>query len=32
VSLREWWLVLSKRKAAQGTETPFVQTAYAPGD
>jgi carbon starvation protein len=32
VSLREWWLVLSKRKPAQVTETPFVQTAYAPGD
>ncbi|HEY6853548.1 MAG TPA: carbon starvation CstA family protein, partial [Gemmatimonadales bacterium] len=29
VSLREWWLVLSKRKPAQVNETPFVETAYA---
>src|SRR5690348_7941342 len=32
VSLREWWLVLSKRKPAQVNESPFVETAYAPGD
>jgi carbon starvation protein len=32
VSLREWWLVLSKRKPAQVNESPFVPTAYAPGD
>src|SRR5216684_4610468 len=31
VSLREWWLVLSQRKPARVTETPFVETAYAPG-
>ncbi len=31
VSLREWWLVLSKRKPATVNETPFVETAYAPG-
>ncbi len=29
VSLREWWLVLSRRKAATLTETPFVESAYA---
>jgi carbon starvation protein len=32
VSLREWWLVLSRRKPAQVNESPFVETAYAPGD
>jgi carbon starvation protein len=32
VSLREWWLVLSQRKPARVNETPFVETAYAPGD
>jgi carbon starvation protein len=32
VSLREWWLVLSKRKPAQVNETPFVPSAYATGD
>ena len=29
VSFREWWLVLSKRKAATVNETPFVESAYA---
>jgi carbon starvation protein len=29
VSLREWWLILSRRKAATLTETPFVESAYA---
>jgi carbon starvation protein len=29
VSIREWWLVLSKRKPAVVTETPFVESAYA---
>jgi carbon starvation protein len=29
VSIREWWLVLSKRKAASVNETPFVESAYA---
>jgi len=28
VSLREWWLVLSKRKPARTTETAFVESAY----
>jgi len=28
-SLREWWLILSRRKAATLTETPFVESAYA---
>jgi hypothetical protein len=32
VSLREWWLVLSKRKPARVNESPFVETAYATGD
>jgi carbon starvation protein len=31
-SAREWWLVLSKRKAATVNEAPFVETAYAIGD
>ena len=31
-SAREWWLVLSKRKAPVVHETPFVQTALAAGD
>ena len=31
-SAREWWLVLSKRKAAVVHEAPFVETAYAIGD
>jgi carbon starvation protein len=31
-SVREWWLVLSKRKAPRVSETPFVQTALASGD
>ncbi len=31
-SAREWWLVLSKRKAAAVNEAPFVQSAYATGD
>ena len=31
-SAREWWLVLSKRKAATVHEAPFVETAYATGD
>jgi len=29
VSIREWWLVLSRRKPATLNETPFVETAYA---
>ena len=29
VSLREWWLILSKRRPATVTETPFVESAYA---
>ncbi len=29
VSIREWWLVLSKRKAAMVNESPFVESAYA---
>ncbi len=29
VSIREWWLVLSKRKAATVNESPFVESAYA---
>ena len=28
-SLREWWLVLSRRKAAVVRETPFVESAWA---
>ncbi|HEY6809398.1 MAG TPA: carbon starvation CstA family protein [Gemmatimonadales bacterium] len=28
VSLREWWLVLSQRKAARTAETAFVESAY----
>jgi len=31
-SAREWWLVLSKRKAPVLTETPFVATALVSGD
>ena len=29
VSIREWWLVLSHRKAAVSRETPFVESRYA---
>jgi carbon starvation protein len=29
VSIREWWLVVSKRKPATVTETPFVESGYA---
>jgi carbon starvation protein len=29
VSIREWWLVLSKRKAAAVSEAPFVESRYA---
>jgi carbon starvation protein len=32
VSIREWWLVLSKRKPAVTTESPFVERAYVTGD
>jgi carbon starvation protein len=32
VSIREWWLVLSKRKPATTKESPFVERAYATGD
>src|SRR5213082_1479280 len=32
VSIREWWLVLSKRKAAVVHESPYVETGYATGD
>src|SRR5574341_1476285 len=28
-SIREWWLVLSQRKAATTAEVPFVESAYA---
>ena len=31
-SAREWWLVLSKRKAPVVNESAFVETAYAIGD
>ena len=31
-SAREWWLVLSGRKAGVVHEAPFVQTALATGD
>ena len=31
-SLREWWLVLRKRKPAQLHEAPYVETAFASGD
>jgi len=31
-SLREWWLVLSRRKEPRVTEAPFVETALAAGD
>jgi carbon starvation protein len=31
-SAREWWLVLSGRKAPRVNETPFVETALAAGD
>jgi len=32
VSIREWWLVLSKRKPAVTKEAPFIERAYATGD
>jgi carbon starvation protein len=31
-SVREWWLVLSKRKTAIVHEAAYVETGYAPGD
>jgi carbon starvation protein len=31
-SAREWWLVLSKRKAAVVNESAYVESAYATGD
>jgi len=31
-SVREWWLVLSRRKAAVVHEAPYVETGYATGD
>jgi carbon starvation protein len=31
-SVREWWLVLSRRKAAVVHEAPCVETGYATGD
>jgi carbon starvation protein len=31
-SLREWWLVLSRRKPAVLHEAPYVESAYAAGD
>jgi len=31
-SAREWWLVLSKRKAAAVNESAYVESAYATGD
>ncbi len=32
VSIREWWLVLSRRKPAVTKEAPFIERAYATGD
>jgi carbon starvation protein len=29
VSIREWWLILSRRKQVTLTETPFVESVYA---
>ena len=31
-SVREWWMVLSKRKPAVINEAPYVESAYAVGD
>ena len=31
-SVREWWLILSKRKAPVLHEAPYVESAYAAGD
>ena len=31
-SVREWWLVLSRRKTAMVHEAPYVETGYATGD
>jgi len=31
-SLREWWLVLSRRKTAIVHEAPYIETRYATGD
>jgi carbon starvation protein len=31
-SLREWWLVLTRRKATGVVEAPYVETAFAGGD
>jgi hypothetical protein len=31
-SVREWWLVLSKRKEPRVNEAPYVESAFAPGD
>src|SRR5436189_105361 len=31
-SVREWWLVLSRRKTAVVHEAPYVETGYATGD
>jgi carbon starvation protein len=31
VSIREWWLVLTRRKPATVNETPFVESVYAAG-
>jgi len=31
-SAREWWMVLTRKKAPTVSESPFVETAYAPGD
>jgi hypothetical protein len=31
-SVREWWLVLSKRKTATVHEAAYVETGYATGD
>ena len=32
VSVREWWMILLKRKPAGINEAPYVETAYAAGD
>jgi carbon starvation protein len=32
VSIREWWLVLTRRKQAVTTESPFVERVYVTGD
>jgi hypothetical protein len=31
-SVREWWLILSKRKTPLLHEAPYVESGYATGD